>query len=387
MRQFDLIAFLFGEGQITEKGGVGSGNHGHSGRKGLRGGSAPSGEKSSPKEAGLFGFDAKNTDLSVRDPIGDMSAWGMVDSTKLEKSLGIDAEKKEEFVPLTPQFAKNQAVRGVLSNLPKDTDLSVLGEFVKSDRYSAGTTTNDGKGNYSEVLTEEEALRLNIVDTVLDQWSSSSADHSVRSLEFQVAVAREFGLGEARVQRRLTDALIDPHNHKYVNKDDFNENGTEKLTRTREGFELDPEKSDIRVSALRPIARAMYDNTQEFLKRNDIGYVTVFRGTKRDGAIYWPNLTESDKTEGKEISLDGINPISSWSTSKRVAAGFGLGGLFQGEKGTSTVIKTIVPAQAILAVPSTGIGCLGEREVTVLVHGGVGRAWYNNDPRSSSEDD
>lgn len=256
---------------------------------------------------------------------------------EIRKAMASDGE-------LTGSSAKDLSVQGVFSHLPKDADLSALNDYNKSSRYNEGATSPLGGQSTADHYH-------NIVDTVIDQWSQSSADTSVRSLEMQMAVAREFKLGnEERVAVRLNALFAEGRD-----------------------ITLPSKESNARISALQVVARAMYNNTQAKLKELGVEDVVVYRGSSRTEAQYYPAFGDrsSSMPGGETVSFKG-NAAASWSTNRDTALGF------TGETDGGRVpclFKSVVPRAAIFSTAITGLGCLSESEVVVLGVGGKAKAW------------
>jgi len=100
------------------------------------------------------------------------------------------------------------------------------------------------------------------------------------------------------------------------------------------------------------ILQAMYDYTQEELKRNGIDSVLLQRGI-------FLNQDELSIISNKYGTLDTIdisgNVLESWTTNDSTARGFG-----------NLIIETEVPASRIIGTARTGFGCLDEYEFVVL---------------------
>lgn len=139
---------------------------------------------------------------------------------------------------------------------------------------------------------------------------------------------------------------------------------------------------------------AQYRLTQNWLKERGITHVTVHRGmTFFDGGIGydeyydgfpetptpgrsqqfrwvpgWIPAEEVESANGPVIIEDTADkPMASYSDSRSVAEAFAT----HPERELGYVVSTVVPAERVLSMPRTGMGCLGEREVVVLRGAGV----------------
>ena len=93
--------------------------------------------------------------------------------------------------------------------------------------------------------------------------------------------------------------------------------------------------------------RSMYDNTQEFFRRNGITHVKLYRGTSTSEAY--------GTKEGDIVSFDD-NILASWTTNKATTNFFHQG----------ITISAVVPVEKIIGSCMTGFGCWNEYEFVVL---------------------
>lgn len=94
----------------------------------------------------------------------------------------------------------------------------------------------------------------------------------------------------------------------------------------------------------------LYTTTQEHLKKAGISEVTVYRGM---GGLKGVTM---GKVKGLKVQLQ---PLSSFSTDLDTAFGFAYGNPDSG------VLETTIPAERIVGIAATGLGCLSEYEVVV----------------------
>lgn len=186
------------------------------------------------------------------------------------------------------------------------------------DEYGVKDGGDDEGDNY---IGDTDGER--VASSLVSQWANSSGDEHVWSVALQKAVKAEFGIDG------MTSHL-------------GNDGG-----KFREHEEI-----------LRRFVRAMYDNTQEWLKKKGITEVTVLRGVK--GQRYPGPVTPG-------MADVVLQPASSFSASFQTAASFA------GHYHTSYLVAVHVPASQILGTARSGFGCLNEQEVVVL--GGKHRAF------------
>lgn len=171
-------------------------------------------------------------------------------------------------------------------------------------------------GSYQRELTEENlrlSLREIVMGDLIAQWAATSNDSNPRSLAVQDAVAAEFGLTDFQ-------PWSTPHS---VTAAYYAKNG----------------------ALLRSFVRAMYELTQEDLKKRGITHVTLKRGmhlSKRPGDV------------GETVRMK-LRPASSFTSETAQANKFG-----------QTHITGIIPIERILGSAHTGFGCLHEIEWVTL---------------------
>jgi len=174
--------------------------------------------------------------------------------------------------------------------------------------------------------TEEEketCLREFLAASLVENWAGTSNDESPESLALQEMAEQHFGIENAADWENNSQSEIDDiiNQHGYV---------------------------------MGEFLQAQYEATQEFLSNNNTVEVTLHRGLTNDYSV---SGNDEEWNIGDEVELE-MRPLSSWSTSFDVSAGFG-----------SNVLTATFPAERIFSLPITGLGCLNEAEVVVL--GGV----------------
>jgi hypothetical protein len=117
-----------------------------------------------------------------------------------------------------------------------------------------------------------------------------------------------------------------------------------------------PEDAGYDMPIVQSAVRHMYEDTQLRLEAAGIENVTLYRGMGRE-------------VRG-DTEVDG-NPASAWSLDPKVADNFARWGAgppdAQGNRpGPGTRYEMTVPRSRILSTPTTGLGCLEEREAVVI---------------------
>lgn len=120
---------------------------------------------------------------------------------------------------------------------------------------------------------------------------------------------------------------------------------------------LEEKYSEATAEVLKTLARAEYENTQNYFREHGITEVTLYRGFA---------------VVGRQTSGDSVrcvnNPLSSWSTDYGVAANFAQRAQLRYEYGQARqyVASMRVPVNRIFSTWATGAGCMREYEMIVL---------------------
>ncbi|NIV32071.1 MAG: hypothetical protein GWN58_22090, partial [Anaerolineae bacterium] len=135
--------------QTAQKGGPGSGHHGHAGRPGQRGGSLPGKASGAPR------------------------------SGTAPASVELKADRRAaEFL------AQGLPEKNSLGNIIRDKE--------GNPRWS-GESRPRIKAEVVDALAQKAGLSKEQVNDIVGEWSETSSDESRKALEMQVAAARVFG--------------------------------------------------------------------------------------------------------------------------------------------------------------------------------------------------
>jgi hypothetical protein len=160
----------------------------------------------------------------------------------------------------------------------------------------------------------ERAMLETVANSLIAQWAGTSNDHNARSLALQEAAVEEFG---------LKDTYEWPAGLSLKNDTKWELNKHRELYRT--------------------FLREMYNNTQDWAKKNGVKSVRLRRGSGTYvGAV-------GSKANAK------LRPMSSFSTNYGTAQQFG-----------SHRIEAYVPIEWVIGNAATGYGCQNEYEWVVL---------------------
>lgn len=225
---------------------------------------------------------------------------------------------------------KDTISRRLAARLAGNKDFAKLADLILQDTFSSKRYTDNLQG---------------ATDILVHNWAVTSCDGNPLAIKLQEAAIKEFGLQDYENTWEGRIIYDNSSINKYWDRLDQNQAG------------------------LRVFLRAMYDNTQEYFKKKGITEVTLYRGFSydksglTDQSGFPATLPDTSSPRWKKpISAEArLQPMSSFSTSPRIASGF------SGDRGESVTIKLDkVPVKDIIGTALTGFGCLGEQEMVVL---------------------
>lgn len=323
------------------EGGPTSGNFGHAGRPGLRGGSAS-------------------------------TAYGKI-------SLPTNEEFREHLVTLNESFVsfKDTLNKKLAENLgiPKVDSLSPVD--VKST-----------KALVCKNLSEQTGIPEEKVSAVLRQWAISSNDTSYASLAIQEAISKEFNVKLSPFQKKQLAYTMQKRQEllDYAEGDAefayFLSTDTYLLTSSIAKYK--PNASDAELKAIqfyinkqrlhneylgqmeilpeadtRKLVRAMYDSTQKMFADAGVTHVLLSRGVK--------DVLDTPFSNKRETVAWNGNAAESWTSRLLITRNF-----------SDSVLTAKVPVSRIFSTPLTGMGCLEESEYILLGGGGTAVAFNSH---------
>ena len=199
--------------------------------------------------------------------------------------------------------------------------------------------------------SDPEEMADKVTDTLISFWANTSGDSEPISLALQIVAKQEFDLKDV-----MTEHWED--------------------VPMREGNEFVKSHSKIFSTFI----KAQYDQTQKWLKDHNIEYVTVYRGMALDRDKATPGLYKERGT----ITNIKLQPVSSFTTGFYEAHGFTGGYKPETDPEIPLIMAIRVPASKVFSTCRTGVGCLTEKEVTIL--GGEHKAFVMIAQRSPAED-
>ncbi|MFJ4189459.1 hypothetical protein [Kitasatospora sp. NPDC089509] len=187
---------------------------------------------------------------------------------------------------------------------------------------------------YVRMNAEEyrDFARAEAVSSHVAGWAATSNDHDPDALTLQESARQAF---------HLTDTMAWEHGD----------------------ADLDAETAQALADdgpVLHAFLTAMWESTQAHFAGLGVTHVTVHRGFTGG---YDDTCVSGLDSPGTVTDLP-LRPLSSFTTEEHVAADFATHG---GEVPVGYTISGDVPVTRILAVPGTGIGCLDESEIVILV--------------------
>lgn len=247
----------------------------------------------------------------------------------IEKSL--DAAKvngvpsAEDIGDLMAFEISDTALGKKLLALENDLDVIELSKVIPMDSKSKASITSK------------------MFEKVMDSWNSSSTSFSSSFL--QVAIKQEFGLATATT----THLELSPVWKKAA----------------KVAVENKPA-----MRGMRKMARVIYEDTQEFLKAQNIQDVYAFRGMtfRRLPTVVSKNIKDLGGVAGQPVGdfIAKSQPLSSWSSDVLTARGFASrpSGAVTAPEGA--LLATKIPRSRVFSTYKNAIGEAGEQELVVL---------------------
>jgi len=335
-------------------GGPGSGNWGHAGRPGKRGGSVP-------RSAGMSIKSGPDWEARFHKARGEEFGYGTTEGL---------------------QFHGNRPETRFITRGENTDDWKVRG---------------DAKDTIATELSERTGIPYEDINQVIRQWSWSANDKDYRSLCIQEAISKEFGVPLSGWQKSLIAEFgkdwKDPVKRKVINEYAHISRELEEFKNSHVYGTVEYQKGVVEIGAkkeaayanlvaqgvqyshgnrshvlstrvdpegdLRKVVRAMYDYTQEELKARGVKELTVHRGTSLSSITqvkqrygYWGSRTYPRE---RDQVVPESNTASSWSSRTSTTKKFG-----------EIRISMKIPASRVLASARTGFGCLSEQEYIIL---------------------
>jgi len=248
---------------------------------------------------------------------------------------GFDTWEKLNSHEFTPEEYKAR-IAGELADRLRDNPS--FKEFVETGGHNAMV---------KPVWSRQDDPTAAATSDLVQRWSGTSGDGDRQAVAMQLAVKDEFGLHDVTTEHFLSE---DRAGTMEQAQKDYDKNG----------------------DAYRAFARAMYDNTQEELKAQDIQSMTLYRG------MMWDKLDDfrqagfgAENAKGAPVvaaTQITQQPASSWSFDPSIAVSF------SGSR-YGTIMAANVPRERILSTMKTGIGSKDENEVVVLGGADKVNAW------------
>lgn len=222
------------------------------------------------------------------------------------------------------------------SEAPNTNDASVMDLVNKADYYAWHNFDYEATALKHQVATNlSQGAKIDYAEASdsVHMWAISANDSNVNSLNMQRVAGEIFGANFTGWQKQNYDSIVTFNKHSVGSRNTI--------------LSDDETKSFLKT---------MYQQTQAELKAAGIKEVVVYRGVAIDenAAVNYKNAMRGDK-----IKIE-MNAMSSWSTKKEIADGFGY------INNNRFVFAIKVPASRVMATAHTGFGCYSEREYVLL---------------------
>lgn len=359
-------------GLLSEKGGKGSGNFGHSGRPGQWGGSAAAGLSRDTSHHGV-GMDIKIPDGFVDDDNHVRELGWSLEDRRLQQMVddGSSYQARRQAADWVNQL-KSQGRTAPDYTYPhvfqtKEDHESTIKQTAADIAREAGVSEDAAlkviaAWGYSSNTTYT-SVRLNKI--LEEEFNSPRADFQKKAYDDQKSLNDKIDFGEELYQRQLRGEITEEEGRKLiVKKFPYTNNwDTPAQLHASKDIHQPPEfSSEISDSDISKVAHAMYNRTQKRLRDFGIGpddMVPLFRGVK---------IKDYGAHAGTKVKYTG-NSLESWSADANTGhlySGYGL------------ALAMMVPARMIFSYAKTGVGTIGEAEFTVLAGGENEGTVYSN---------
>lgn len=298
---------------IVEKGGTGSGHHGHAGIPGKHGGSLP----------GTGSRIVVSTESERRERYAKLWRKKALDGR-------IGPTKKGKAPPLRDYYEYNKSDERAENVINSTHDLGYGHDWQDASSDTRGKVKNA----IVTKLSTDTGLEYDQVNNGISIWAHTSNDENAYALQMQRAAADEFGLELSEWQSNKINTISDS-------------------VPAWVGATMDANEQRL-------FMRTMYANTQANFAEHGFGAndtITLYRGfntTEKNASGFEFETRELVPHLGQVVNWEG-NAIESWSSSKSVAGNFG-----------KNMIAMEVPIRNIIGSCVTGFGCLNEAEFVVF---------------------
>ena len=293
-----------------------------------------------PQEGEVGAAEGASPVPAVTQPAGlpKFNAGGKWDAAEMQREEARLAKLLDQAnVAEAAEETKARIAKALAKRLENDEVWldSVCNNFWLQDAYydEFGITAAQTRAKWlakgyteAEIKTRMAEFAEERADELIRMWAGTSGDNNATAIAMQLAAKDEFGLDTATLGHFLTRQVEEAQTY-YATQ----------------------------APGLRAFLRAQYDETQEWLAKEGIEDVLVYRGM---------GLTEAEfaavKAAGdKGVARIGLQPMSSFSGVSEEALSFV-------PEDSGGVLTVRVPKERILGSAQTGYGCKNEAEFVVL---------------------
>lgn len=281
---------------------------------------------------------------------------------------------------------KDNLVTDIAKRLDTDEHWESLRSFMRDsvngkvtqDAIQKAVNMYEMKGGMT--LAETRKLKLNVAQerAIHTAWRQGYVDQLDTSL-----LPRDRTLMDAAERQRLIYAQVNPRIQSWaVNSGDSEVQSIWMQMAVKEEFSTTGNpfvafkpmnsaktRADIEAGYMavadwyRSVVRAMYENTQDAFRKDGIDRVSLTRGMSfGDPPPDWAKPGQSRPE---------LMPMNSWTTDRKTAHDFAMGGAGQGVGSYRVHLDASVPVELIIGSARTGFGCRSEWEFVVLDNDGL----------------
>jgi hypothetical protein len=253
-------------------------------------------------------------------------------------NLATGLYRQEKFLVALSEWNATYRLHGL-----QETLIPTNRRYARGD-YSLDVRWQDLSPSGRLALLKSEVGRYIVEDFVasfIQLWAQTSADHSTLSLYVQQRAKALFSPAAQTSHFADLDTMMPPAARQVID------------TLLKEMYD----QTQARLLEFEQKARRTLGEWQLSKSPGFPEYVPLYRGVQLDPDNLPPEF--EGVGEGGGLVEMAHQPLSSWSTSARVAYNF------SGERSGSYVFAALIPREWIVGTSRSGFGCLGEEEFVV----------------------
>lgn len=289
-----------------------------------------------------------------------LSEWDMQRQAAIDRALGREGAEGEGFALREPPVARDTfSIERMSADEIAQERQAAMAAIHPTDDYQAAIVAKEQVAKDLAARLEDNPDFQRVVDKIVDQ---SDLPTALRDQVMAGMTREEYAASELiRAWAQFEEEPLFPALQQAI-RDEFGL--TQASAMPKDAFVRSSLKEwrDVQPG-LRAFVREMYNNTQDWLRANDIDEMVLYRG------MAWDKLPKADATilDGAEHNATvTLRAASSFTADMEQARAFSSSPISYLAAPYQEVIAARVPAELILATNQTGFGSFDEYEAVVL---------------------